>query len=289
MKSMTGYGKGVAERESKTLTVELKAVNNRFLEINARLPKFLVAGDETIRKEISSVIKRGAVDFYFDYKDVGGEKSIAVDKELAKAYIDAAKDLGLRFGINDELAAYEILKFNDVVSITTESDTDLLCDMLREATQKAVLALDEMRSREGKSVKADFSKLVSNVQAHLDAVVLRAPLVVAEYREKLKKRIEEYLGDVEVDEVTLLNEVAFFADKADINEEISRLQSHIDQFVNALSLDCELGRKLDFLTQEMNREVNTMGSKSNDIEITNHIIAMKNEIEKIKEQVRNVE
>ncbi|MBR2971197.1 MAG: YicC family protein [Clostridia bacterium] len=289
MKSMTGYGKGVAERENKTLTVELKAVNNRFLEINARLPKWLLAGDEVIRKEIASVIKRGSIDFFYDYKSVGGEKTITVDNELASLYVDAAKGLGNRFGVKDTLTAYELLRFGDVVTVTTESDTEVLLEMLVEATQKAVIALDEMRKKEGESVKQDFEKIVGNIKEHLSAVTERAPQVVADHKDKLKKRIEEYLGDVEIDEARLLNEVAFFADKADINEEISRLGSHIQQFVATLGKNGELGRQLDFLAQEMNREVNTMGSKSNDITITSHVVAMKNEIEKIKEQVRNVE
>ena len=146
-----------------------------------------------------------------------------------------------------------------------------------------------MRIIEGESAKNDFYKLVSNVQVHLDFVRERAPKVVEEYREKLLKRISDYLKEIEPDQTRLLNEVAFFADKADINEEISRLQSHIDQFKGVLASNGEAGRKLDFLSQEMNREINTMGSKSNDIELVNHVVAMKNELEKIKEQVRTVE
>lgn len=289
MKSMTGYGKGVSSRESKTLTVELRAVNNRFLEINARLPKYLIAGDEIVRKEIGAVVKRGTVDFFFDYKDQGGDKTLSVDYELAKLYCDAAKDLTSRFGLENGLSSINLLKMSDVVTIGNDTDTELLCDMLKEAVKNAVIELDAMRVKEGESVKRDFIRLVDNIEAHLNAVKVRAPKVVADYREKLVKRIEEYLGEIEPDETRLLNEVAFFADKADINEEISRLTSHIDQFRASLGLPGEVGRKLDFLSQEMNREINTMGSKSNDVELTGHVVAMKNELEKIKEQVRNVE
>ena len=289
MKSMTGYGKGVSQRESKTLTVELRAVNNRFLEINARLPKYLLAGDEVVRKQINSVIKRGTVDFFYDYKDLSGDKVLNVDYELAKLYCDAAKELTDRFAIENGLCSANLLKMNDVVSISSDTDCELLCEMLSEAVKVAVGELDAMRIKEGESVKRDFERLVNNISEHLEAVRLRAPEVVAEFREKLKKRIEEYLGEIEPDETRLLNEVAFFADKADINEEISRLESHIDQFRISLNMSGEVGRKLDFLAQEMNREINTMGSKSNDVEITRHVVAMKNELEKIKEQVRNVE
>lgn len=289
MKSMTGYGKGVSVRDNKTLTVELKAVNNRFLEINARLPKFLISGDEIVRKVISSVVRRGSIDFFFDYKDLGGDKTLNVDYGLAEKYSEAANELSARFNLQKELSAAEIMRFADVVTLVSEPNTELICEMLEEATAQAVNNLDQMRIKEGESVRLDFIKLVGNIKDNLDYIVTRAPMVVTEYREKLKKRVEEYLGEVEPDETRLINEVAFFADKADINEEISRLSSHINQFISALDFSEEVGRKLDFLSQEMNREINTMGSKSNDIEITNKVVAMKNELEKIKEQIRNVE
>lgn len=289
MKSMTGYGKGVSVRDNKTLTVELKAVNNRFLEINARLPKYLILGDEIVRKEIGAVIKRGTIDFYFDYKDLGGDKKIDVDFDLAQKYKEAADEIVDRLNVKNELSVADIMRFGDVVNIISEPNIDLICEMLKEATKQAVFNLDIMRTKEGESVHDDFIRLMGNIKEHLDFIVTRAPLVVVEYREKLKKRIEEYLGEIEPDEARLINEVAFFADKADINEEINRLSSHIKQFYSALELPDEVGRKLDFLSQEMNREINTMGSKSNDIEITNRVVAMKNELEKIKEQIRNVE
>lgn len=289
MKSMTGYGKGASQRENKTLTVELKAVNNRFLEINVHLPKYLNAGDEVVRKSIGSVIKRGTVDFYYDFKDLGSDKALVVDYELAERYYAAAAELSNRLSVANGLSVTDILRFPDVVSVTAECDTELLCLMLKEATDEAVAHLDEMRLSEGENTKRDFLKLIGNMQNHLDSIRICAPKVVDEYREKLVKRISDYLGEIEPDQTRLLNEVAFFADKADINEEISRLQSHIDQFVSTLDFSGEVGRKLDFLSQEMNREINTMGSKSNDIELIGHVVAMKNELEKIKEQVRNVE
>ncbi len=289
MKSMTGYGKGISVRDNKTLTVELKAVNNRFLEINTRLPKFLVAGDEIVRKEIGAVIKRGSIDFYYDYKDIGGDKTLELDHNLAKKYKDAADELATFLNIKNDFSVSEIMKMPDVIKISSEVDTKLICEMFSEATKQAVAALDKMRIKEGESVHADFVKLIENIKGHLCIVKARVPKVVDEYRQKLKKRVEEYLGEIELDEARLINEVAFFADKADINEEISRLFSHIDQFFYILDQPDETGRRLDFLSQEMNREVNTMGSKSNDLEITNRVVAMKNEIEKIREQIRNVE
>lgn len=290
MKSMTGYGKGVSKRGTRTITVELKSVNNRFLEINTRLPKYLVGGDEVVRAAISSVIRRGAVDMYFDHKNEGGEKALSVDYELASCYVEAAKELAARTGVVNSMTATELLKLNDVSTLTAaEADADLLNEMLGEATNEALVQLDAMRVREGLAAKEDLTRLVGNIDKTLQAVKQRAPLVVADYREKLRKRIEEYLGEVEVDEARLLSEVAFFADRADINEEINRLGSHISQFRKSLELESEVGRKLDFLSQEMNREINTIGSKSNDSELTSYVLAMKNELEKIKEQIRNVE
>ena len=289
MKSMTGYGKGISVRDNKTLTVELKAVNNRFLEINARLPKYLVAGEGIVRQTISSVVRRGTIDFYFDYKDLGSDKTLCIDYELAAKYKEAADEIAARLNVKNELSTTDMMKFGDVVTVVSETNTELICEMLQEATKQAVDALNEMRIKEGESVYRDFVVLINNIKEHLEFIKGRAPVVVTEYREKLKKRIEEYLGEIEPDEARIVNEVAFFADKADINEEISRLGSHIGQFIAALELSDEVGRKLDFISQEMNREINTMGSKSNDIEITNRVVAMKNELEKIKEQIRNVE
>lgn len=289
MKSMTGYGKGVSNYGSKTLTIELKSVNNRFLEINSRLPKYLMAGDEIIRKRISAVLKRGSVDVYFDLKDTSCGASVCVDHELAALYAEAAGELASRFGIPDDFSNADLMRCPDVVTLIKDDDTDILCDMLDEAVGEAVIELDRMREIEGRSVRADFVRLIDNIQSHLDMVKQRSPQVVEDYRAKLVKRIEDYLGAVEIDQAKLINEVAFFADKADINEEISRLYSHIDQFNDVISSDGEAGRKLDFLAQEMNREINTMGSKSVDIELLNHVVEMKNELEKIREQIRNVE
>ena len=289
MKSMTGYGKGVSNYGTKTLTVELKSVNNRFLEINSRLPKYLMAGDEIIRKRISAVLKRGSVDVYFDLKDTSCGASVCVDHELASLYTEAAGELSARFGIPDEFSNSDLMRCPDVITLVKDDESDVLCDMLDEAVSDAVISLNEMRETEGLTVKADFERLIDNIRGHLDMVKQRVPFVIDEYRAKLTKRIEEYLGSVEVDQAKLINEVAFFADKADINEEISRLDSHISQFVDVIESDGEAGRKLDFLAQEMNREINTMGSKSADIELLNHVVEMKNELEKIREQIRNVE
>lgn len=291
MKSMTGYGKGVAERAGKTVTVELKAVNNRYLEINTRLGKSFAACDEIIRKEIGAKIKRGSIDVYFSYENAEGtEAEIKLNMALAAQYVRAAKKLRDEFMLDGDFGATALLRSPEVTSLQPQKeDTELLKEIAQEAVRAAVERLDEMRAVEGESVKADLTQLVSSIVATLEKAVKRAPVVIEEYRAKLQQRISDVLKDVPVDEVRLLNEVAFFADKADINEEISRLSSHIQQFLHCLESDEPQGRKLDFLSQEMNREINTMGSKSNDMELTRLVVEMKDKLEKIKEQIRNVE
>ncbi len=291
MKSMTGYGKGVIEADGRTLTIELKSVNNRYLDINSRLPKAMSGCDEALRREIQSVIKRGSIDVYFNYENVSeSSKTVTVDMALAKEYVSAAKKLRTEFCLDDDFGTTALLRSPEVLKIEYgKDDPEALVKMVSECTAIAVKELDKMRETEGATIRDDLNALVKNIVNALEKVVFRAPKVVEDYRKKLEARIKDALGSVEVDENKLLSEVAFFADKADINEEISRLSSHITQFIDCIKSNEPQGRKLDFISQEMNREINTMGSKSNDAELTNEVLYMKNELEKIKEQIRNIE
>ncbi len=291
MKSMTGYGKGVSSRDGKTVTVELKAVNNRYLEINSRLGKSYASCDEVIRKEISKRIKRGSIDVFLGFENsLGASSELKLDIALAAEYVKAAKKLRDEFMLDEDLGVTALLRMPEVSALQPVKDEpELIKELTAAATAEAVENLDTMRETEGVGIKADLTKLVSSIVAALEKAIKRAPLVVEDYREKLKQRISDVLKETQIDEVRLLNEVAFFADKADINEEISRLSSHIKQFLACLESDEPQGRKLDFLSQEMNREINTMGSKSNDMELTKLVVEMKNQLEKIKEQIRNVE
>ena len=291
MNSMTGYGKCVLSRADRQVTVEMKSVNNRYLEINCRIPKVLAFLEEEVKRVIKKNLSRGTVDVFFNYEnnsDAG--KEVSVDGALAKKYVDVAKTLAKNYGLKNNFAVSELMKTPDVLKIdATAEDEDLLKEIVRECTEGAVMEMIKMRKVEGETVKADLDKLIGNVETALAKAEQRAPKVVTEYAEKIKARVSEILGEVEVDENKLLNEVAFFADKADINEEISRLHSHIVQFKKALTEGGPQGRNLDFISQEVGREINTMGSKSNDAELTSLVIYMKNELEKIKEQIRNVE
>ncbi len=289
MKSMTGYGKCVVEENCRTLTVEMKSVNNRYLEINCRMPKTLASFEETAKRTIKKYLNRGSVDVYFTYEN-NAEKHLSIDEVTTKAYYEAAKKISELLGVENNYSAAEIIKTNGViVEKADEEDEVALKALVERAVDGAVRALDEMRTVEGATATKDLLRLVDNIDGALTKAENRAPKVVAEYREKLRARITELLSDVALDEARLLNEVAFFADKADINEEISRLHSHIAQFRSACANGGPQGRNLDFVSQEMGREINTMGSKSNDGELTALVIYMKNELEKIKEQIRNVE
>lgn len=288
MKSMTGYGKSSVKNDYGELTIEIKSVNNRFLEINTHIPKSMVLNEDQIRKHIQNFIKRGTVDIYFSFAlNADIPKPVELDLSAVSAYLSAAKKLTEQFNIPDDFTTSTMLKFPDVLKVN--NDTDIWGDVIIEGLTNCLLEHDKMRSIEGKSIQDDMQKIINNLRALLDMVTQRAPVIVQEYREKIKTRIQELLSDYTIDEARLLNEVAFFADRADINEEISRMTSHINQFNGEmLSEECS-GKKLDFIAQEMTREVNTMCSKCNDIQASKLLIEMKNEIEKLKEQIRNVE
>lgn len=291
MKSMTGYGKGEASDAHRKVTIELKSVNNRYIEINSRFPKSLNFVEDAVKKQIQEIVKRGTVELLYTYELTGeSDKSVRLDLPLAAEYLKATRAVRDGLKLPDDITATSIVRMPDVLTLTAaEGDREEIQKLFVTATKKAVRELDKMRSIEGATVKTDFKKLVGNIVKSLTAVVSRAPKVVADYRDKLKKRIAELLDGVALDETRIAMEVAVFADKCDINEEISRLTSHIDQFLAALESNEPQGRRLDFVAQEMNREINTMGSKANDIELTKLVIEMKNELEKIKEQIRNVE
>ena len=291
MKSMTGYGKGTASRDNRTVTVEIKSVNNRFAEIACKLPKPMMYIEDTVQKRIKSVVARGSVDVYLLYENHSeSAKKVNVDKALAAEYVNAAKSLRAEFRLDDDYNVTALLRTPDVISVTVpEDDRDAVLALAAEATDEALSKLDAMRVTEGEAICKDLLKLVGNLEDLLNSAKTRAPQVVADYKRGLIARVKELTEGINPDESKILSEVAFFADKADINEEIQRLSSHIAQFKAICGEKSQQGRRLDFISQEMVREVNTMGSKSNDITLTGYVLAMKNEGEKIKEQIRNVE
>ena len=291
VRSMTGYGRETAESVQWKVTVEMKSVNNRFLDITVKMPKQYNPLEDLIKKEISAVLNRGHVDAYITVEEVGERKqSIAVDIDLALDYCRAMKeiaeatDLPCQINITDVASYYRVL-----TAQKEESDLDELWETMRVAVKGSLKQLFDMRVTEGSKLAVDIESRLDILAGIREKILVRSPLVVADYREKLTQRIQDVLGEVEIDQDKLLNEVAFFADKADIAEELTRLKSHFEQFRDNLVKDEPVGRKLDFILQEINREINTIGSKANDTEISHLVIEAKGELEKIREQVQNFE
>ena len=292
MKSMTGYGKATVVRESRELTIELKSVNHRFLDVSLKIPRAFIEYEDVIRNGLSKGLSRGHVDVFLNYTLVGStDKTVTVDLSLAKGYVESARQLKEAFPeLHYDFNVNALMRSNEVLTLVqTEEDGNIIREMLSEAVTKAVEALNAMREVEGNALRVDILGKIDRLEALLGEVKKYAPLVAEQYREKLRTRVTEALQGVELDENKLVNEVCFFADKSCIDEEITRLTSHIARSREILSTDEPVGRKLDFLVQEFNRETNTICSKSSYLDLTNVALEMKNEIEKIREQIQNLE
>lgn len=291
MYSMTGYGKAEYSGNGIELTVELKTVNNRFLEIVAKYPRMFISLDDKIRKAVQQKVKRGRVEIFVTYADKRElPKNVDVDIALAKGYVEASKKLKEEFpALIDDFTLVTLMRTADVLSQGNNSDNiDEVGEILIDTLLKACDNLNSMRQTEGEKLKADLLKRVDTINGFVDSIKGRAPLVAEDYAERLREKVENYLSGVKVDEGRLLQEVALFADKSNIDEELTRLYSHISQFKSIIN-EAEAGKKLDFLVQEFNREANTICSKANDIEITNYGLGLKCEIEKVREQIQNLE
>lgn len=289
--SMTGYGRGSIEENGRSFVVEIKSVNNRYLDINVKLPKQISGLEDTVRKYVASKISRGKVDVYIT-QDKFSEDDIVinVDEQVAAAYYNAFLNLKKKFNLIDDITVSLLAKSPDVITVEKkEEDLEAVWITLGKALNSAVDMFVDMRVREGLKLSKDMLDRCNYIKENVLKIEERSPKITEEFREKIRQRVSEYLKEVEVDEARLLNEVAFFADKSNITEEIVRLKSHIEQFKNSFSGDEPVGRKLDFLIQEMNRETNTIGSKANDLYITNLVVEIKSELEKIREQVQNIE
>ena len=291
MKSMTGYGKGVSSRDGRELTVELKSVNHRFLDISLRVPRTLNCIEDPIRKILNARLSRGHVDVYLNYRNTRDDsKTVRIDMQLAEAYVNAGRSIPTHLGLEDDLTISAVLRLPDVTEIVPASeDTDALVALAEEATDLAVGELEKMRSLEGSRLSAALAQSLAAMETYRAQIMERAPSVVEDYRRKLTERIEQVLPDTEIDRARLATEIALFADRSCIDEEIVRLGSHFEQFRVCLLSNDPIGRKMDFIIQEMNRECNTIGSKANDTELTNTILLCKAEIEKLREQIQNVE
>ncbi len=292
MKSMTGYGKATVLRDNRELTVELKTVNHRFLDISTKIPRTFISCEDIIRNVLAKGLSRGHVDVFLNYTRVGdSDKRVVVDAALAQQYVDAAHSLSQAFPeLHHDFNISALMRAGDVLSLQqVDEDDAVLREMVAEAMQSAVDNLNAMRETEGNALQKDLLSKIDVVEALLARAEGFAPKVAEQYRTRLQARLAEALGDIELDEGKLANEVCLFADKSCIDEEITRLHSHIAHAREILHSDGPVGRKLDFLVQEFNREANTICSKSADLDLTNVALEMKNEIEKIREQVQNLE
>ena len=291
MQSMTGYGKAEYSQNGITLTVELKTVNNRFLDIIPKYPRAFISLDDLIRKTVQSKIKRGRVELFITYQNTNESgKTLVVDKSLAEQYVNLAKEFASDYSLTNDFCVMSLMRSPDVVSEQMGEDgTEELEGILKKTLESALDNLIEMRTTEGAKLEKDILSRAETVEKLVLEVAERAPSIKADYETRLRTKMEEILGDVKYDETRLLQEVAIFADKSNIDEELTRLKSHISQLRDICKNGVDAGKKLDFLMQEFNRETNTVCSKSNDLEITRRGLALKNEIEKMREQVQNIE
>lgn len=291
IKSMTGYGKSEQTIDSLNVTVEIKSVNHRYFEFSARVPREYGFLEEKLKKYCNSLITRGKVECYVSVEDLEErEMEVNVNETLAAGYVKALKELSERFGLKDDISAVTLSRYPDVITLHKASeDEERIWNAVKTVAETAVSKFIEMRETEGGKLRGDILSRADYIIECVEFIEGRSPETVREYNEKLKKRMKELLGDAAVDEQRLLNEAAIYADKIAVDEETVRLRSHISQLRDFMNSSEAIGRKLDFLVQEINREANTIGSKAQDVDIAKKVIAIKAEVEKIREQVQNIE
>ncbi len=290
IKSMTGYGKGSISENSRNYQIEIKSVNHRYLDISVKMPRTLSYLEEDIKKLISEKVKRGKIDVFITFENNSAEgKDIKINTEIAKIYINELKKLAEQEKISSNIEVTEISKYPDVLSIQNTQDDEQIKRELLKATNLAVEKLVEMRQTEGNRMAEDINKRIQYIKEKIEKISALSTGLIEEYVVKLETRIKEILKNQDIDESRLAQEVVIYADKCSIEEEVTRLKSHISQFEKLLYSEEAIGKKLDFIIQEMNRETNTIGSKANNLEITNGVIDIKTEIENIREQVQNIE
>ena len=293
IRSMTGYGRAQSVIETMSITVEIKSVNHRYFEFNSRVPRSYGFLEEKLKSYVGSRVSRGKVECYVSIENLeDDEVEILVNHSLASSYLNALKELAERNELNlrDDLAMSSLARYNDIFTThKKEADEDKIWNAVKEVASAAVDKFILMRETEGEKLKNDVLSRADFILEKVSLIEERSPETVKEYNDKLLARINEFLSDVQVDEQRLLTECAIFADKVAVAEETVRLRSHIDQLRQFLNSDDAVGRKTDFLIQEMNREANTIGSKAQDVTIARNVIDIKAEIEKIREQIQNIE
>lgn len=292
VRSMTGFGRGTYSENGKEFSVEIKSVNHRYIDFYIKLPRQIGYLEEKVRNVVSKYLFRGKIDIFISFEDRSEDsRSVTLDEGLASAYIQAVEKLKDKYNLKDDLSVSLVSKFPDVLRIEkNEDDEEQLWGVLSKALEMAVDSLIQMREKEGNELRNSLLQKADYMEDVIKKISERSPEVVIEYKQKLENRIKELLSQQTIDENRIAMEVAIFADRCGIDEELVRLGSHLIQLRDILNIRKQpVGRKLDFLVQEINREINTIGSKSNDIIITKSVLDLKSETEKIREQIQNIE
>ncbi len=291
LKSMTGFGRSEIANERQKITVEMKAVNHRYCDINVKMPKKLSIFEAAIRNLLKKYIQRGKVDVFITYEDYTENNMVLkYNEELAAEYVRVLQQMSDQFGIENDVRVSALSRYPDVLTLEEQSiDADELWSVLEESLHKASEQFVETRLAEGENLKNDLIGKLDGMLEDVDFIETRSPEILAEHRQRLEAKVKELLGDSTIDESRIVTETTIFADKICVDEEIVRLRSHITSTRNALLEGGSIGRKLDFIAQEMNREANTILSKANDLEVANRAINLKTEIEKVREQIQNIE
>lgn len=289
--SMTGFGRFEGQINGRNITLEIKSVNHRYLEFSCRLTRGYSFLEEKIKSYISSVISRGKVDMFVSItepEDTPAE--VQINHNLAQGYVNAMKELSEKYNVINNVSTVDIGRYPDVLTVNkAPEDEDVVWNDVKEALDSALKDFTAMRRDEGKRLKADILGRAKTIIKIVSEIEKRSPETVKEYQSRIKEKIEELLNSKEYDEQRVITEVAIFADKIAVDEETVRLRSHFEQLKTYLNDDKPVGRSIDFLIQEMNREANTIGSKVKDAELAQKVVQIKNEIEKIREQVQNIE
>ncbi len=291
IKSMTGFGRCEVQEAERKITVEMKAVNHRYLDVNIKMPKKLNFFEAAIRSELKNYIQRGKIDIFITYEDYT-ESNVCVkyNKELAAEYMEYLNQMAEDFSLDNDVRVSALSRYPEVLSMEEQTiDEERLWQLLDRGIKGAAEGFVETRIKEGENLKNDLLGKLDLMLTHVDFITERSPQIIAEYRQKLTDKVRELLEDTKIDESRLLTEVTIFADRVCVDEELVRLRSHIEATRETLIQGGSIGRKLDFIAQEMNREANTILSKSSDLEISNRGIELKTEIEKVREQIQNIE
>ena len=291
IKSMTGFGRAVAETDGYVITVEIKSVNHRYFEFSSRIPRQYGFLDDKLKSYINSRVSRGKVECYVSIDAFNTEAAqVVVNNTLASAYVSALKELSKNYDLKEDFGASTVARFQDVLVVKkADEDEEKIWSYVKSVTDTALDKFIAMRTVEGEKMKNDISSRADYILSCVEYIEKRSPETVKEYNDKLVERVHDLIGDVSLDEGRVIQEVAIYADKVAVAEETVRLRSHLDQLKAFINADEPVGRKMDFLVQEINRETNTIGSKANDVDIARKVVDIKAEVEKIREQIQNIE